>query len=86
MNSEVVCEKIKEFLQTSFPNPSMELTYETGLLDGWFFDSMGIVQVVIFLESAFGCNVRAMDVNADNFASIRTLSEFVVSQNPVVSA
>ena len=81
MNSEEICAKIRDFLQTSFPNPSMELTYETGLLDGWFFDSMGIVQVVIFLESTFGCNVKAADVNADNFATIRTLSEFVMGQS-----
>jgi len=43
-------------------------------------DSLGIIQIVMFLETSFGCEFNANDVNADNFKNINTLSEFVAGQ------
>lgn len=83
MDYDTICGRIRDYLTTNFPNPALTLSDETSLLDGWFVDSMGIVQVVIFLEDEFGCEVRAADVNAENFATVSTLAQFVTERTGV---
>ena len=83
MDYNDICERIRNYLLTSFPNPAMELTNDTPLLDGWFIDSMGVVQVVMFLEQEFGCEIRAADVNAENLRDVDSLARFVLSKSGV---
>lgn len=80
MEPAAVKSRIKRFLEQSFPNPSMTLTDQTSLLEGWFIDSLGIVQTVIFLEEAFACNVRPSDIKAANFQTVEALASYVLSQ------
>ena len=47
------------------------------MLDDWFVDSFGIIEVVMFLEKSFGVKVSRADINTANFGNIDALSEFV---------
>ena len=80
MELDDVRSQLQAFIETSFPHPGAELTASTSLLNGWFIDSLGIVQTVVFLEQQFGCDVRAADVNATNFHSIETLAAYVLER------
>jgi len=71
---------IKNFLQQTAPSPGIAVTEDTSLLDGWFIDSLGIVQTVIFLEQTFGCEIRPADINAENFDTVDTLAAYVMNQ------
>lgn len=73
-------QKISQFLEDNYSYPASELTDTTDLLDGMVIDSLGIIQIVMFLENSFGCEFNANDVNADNFKNINTLSKFVEGQ------
>lgn len=77
MNRVEIAQQLKHFLQTQFPNPGVELQETTDLLGGWFIDSLGIVQTVLFIESTFGIDVQRADINGANFKDIATLSDFV---------
>ncbi|MEO1999791.1 MAG: acyl carrier protein [Planctomycetaceae bacterium] len=80
MQRTEVIAHIKSFLQQSAPSSGLTVNEETSLLDGWFIDSLGIVQTVIFLEQTFGCDIRPADINASNFDTVATLAAYVMNQ------
>ncbi len=57
-----------------------ELTTDFPLLDEQVIDSMGIFQVVTFVESAFGVQVRDEELVAENFATIGDIARLVESK------
>ena len=71
---------LRAYLQDEFPNPGIELTDSTDLLDEWFIDSLGIIETVLFLETTFGIGISRADINGANFRSIATLSGFVAER------
>ena len=77
MNRAEIVEDLKAFLQQEFPNQGVDLTGTTDLLGEWFVDSLGIIETVLYLEKAFGVEVRRADINGDNFLNLETLSDFV---------
>lgn len=80
MNRHEVMASLKSYLETDFPNDDIELTPNTSLLDEWFVDSLSIVEVVVFMESTFDVLVARADINGDTFASLETLTDFVVAR------
>lgn len=57
-----------------------ELTTDFPLLDEQVIDSMGIFQVVTFVEGAFGVQVRDEELVAENFATIGDIARLVESK------
>ena len=72
--------QIKEFFEEEFPNPEMPLTNDTNLLDDWFVDSFGIVSTALFLEKKFSIEISPADINAENFRSIETISQYTANK------
>lgn len=77
MDKAEIATRIRSYLQEEFPNEGTELTNSTDLLDEWFVDSLGITEMVLFLESGFGIDVTRADINGTNFKDIDSLTEFV---------
>lgn len=74
-------ETIREFVLQRFPlarevNPGDE----DSLLDAGIVDSLGILDLVTFLEESFGVTAQDDDLNPENFDSIATLVRFVESR------
>ena len=65
------------FFRAMYPHTDVELGLDTDLLGEWFVDSFGVVQTVQFLEDTFSVTIDRVDINAENFNSIRTLTAFV---------
>jgi acyl carrier protein len=75
---ETVEDKIKEFILKHFPlarkngfHPG-EKWLESGLVD-----SLGILDLVSFLETEFSITVSDEDLLPENFQSLETVAEFV---------
>lgn len=81
MTSEMqatVSGQIREFVRTRFPLArNLEFTDEDSLLDAGVIDSLGILDLVGFLEETFGIQASDEDLNPENFDSIATLVRFV---------
>jgi acyl carrier protein len=60
----------------------LPLTEETPLLDSDILDSLGLLQLVVFLEERFGITVGEADLLPENFASIRTICAYLGSLQP----
>jgi acyl carrier protein len=51
----------------------LPLSNETPLLEDGILDSLGLLQLVVFLEERFGITVAEADLVPENFASVATI-------------
>ena len=71
--------QLREYIITQFmyDQANARLDPDTDLLNDGIVDSMGILQVVNFLEEKFGVQVSDDEITPENFRSLRVLTEFV---------
>jgi acyl carrier protein len=83
MNKRNTTSKIKTFLAQQFP-----MTKNVGndelLLKNGLIDSLGILEVVTFMEKEFGIIVSDEDLLPENFGSIQSLASFVHNKTQAV--
>ena len=80
-NQSTLSESIRTFVLEKFPAcRSKGLQNTDSLIDSGIIDSMGILELVAFVESDFGIVVEDMDLTPENFESIAALSAFVAGQ------
>jgi len=76
-----VSDRIREFVRSRFPLArNLDFSDEDSLLDAGVIDSLGILDLVGFLEETFGIQASDEDLNPENFDSIATLVRFVESK------
>ena len=70
---------IRSFIidKLKFRGSHAELTASYPLIDREAIDSMGIFQLIGFIEEEFGIEVGDSDLVADNFASIDAMTKLV---------
>ncbi len=73
-----IVEQLIQFVRVKFAlADSLELTREMSLLDSGIVDSMGVLDLVTFIEQQFGIVAEDDDLVAENFESIDSLVRFV---------
>ncbi|MCI0634005.1 MAG: acyl carrier protein [Actinobacteria bacterium] len=74
-------DRIRGFIQTEilFDDVSVALTNETPLLDG-VLDSLGLMQLVAFLEEEFDIEVQDEEVTVEHFRTIADIEGLVNSR------
>jgi acyl carrier protein len=70
-------EKVKEFILKTTLADKTKITDESLIFKEGFFDSMGFVMILTFLEETFGVKVQDADLVEENFESINAISDFV---------
>ena len=69
---------IIRFLLATFPRAHQKgLDSDTLLLENGVVDSIGVLELVGFLESEFGIAVTDEDLTADNFRTVAQIGAFV---------
>lgn len=58
-------------------NPKANLSEDEDLLSTGILDSLGILQLVAYIEKTFGIQIPDEDVVYDNFKSINTLTSYL---------
>jgi len=77
-STQPISDAIRNFVISQFPLArkrgvtDSDLLLETGVLD-----SLGILDVVQFIETEFGLHIEDDELLPENFQSIQNLSEFV---------
>ena len=79
MQNDNVTDRIRKFLEVQFPLVRT-LRDQDRLLGDGILDSLGILEVVSFLEREFGMTVSDEELLPENFNSISTLAAFVESK------
>jgi len=59
-------------------DPSEEITPETDLLLTGLVDSLGVVQIVAWMEDRLGIEIEPVDVVLENFQTVERMVAFVM--------
>lgn len=72
--------EIGKTIRTYIQNNLMvaELDDSDSFLDTGIIDSLGIVDLMLFLESEYGIKVKSKDISPENFDSVERLVDFVI--------
>lgn len=74
--------QIRQFILDKFPRISEdELSADLDLLGTNLIDSLGVLELVSFVESEFGVVVEDDDLLPENFQSINCLIGFIQGKN-----
>jgi acyl carrier protein len=76
LKEEVISERIRRFLIRQFPT-TKNLSNDESLLKNGLIDSLGILEVVTFLENEFRIAVSDDDLMPENFGSVQNIADFV---------
>lgn len=76
-----VISSIRSFVVKKFPAArKKEVNDETLLLESRIIDSLGVLDVVTFLEQSFNIVVSDDELTPDNFGTIAAIASFVESK------
>jgi acyl carrier protein len=64
-------------------NRNAKLSEDEDLLSSGILDSLGILQLVAFIEKTFGIRIPDEDVMFDNFQSVRAMADYLQKYSPV---
>lgn len=76
-------EQLRDYItsQFLFEQNQKTLGFDDDLLNQGIVDSMGILQVVNYMEEKFGIHVNDEEIIPENFRSLRTLTDFVMQKS-----
>ena len=84
MDKQNTTSKIKTFLAQQFPM-TKNVSNDEPLLKNGLIDSLGILDLVTFVETEFGIAVSDEDLLPENFGSIHSLTNFVHNKTEIVN-
>ncbi|MFZ2340453.1 MAG: acyl carrier protein [Bacteroidales bacterium] len=77
IDTATASEKIRNYIvQTSYADAN-KIKDESLIFREGFFDSMGFIMLITFLEEEFGIKTVDSDLIEENFESINAISEFI---------
>jgi acyl carrier protein len=73
-----VSSRVREFIvsEIMYEDDASTLTEDTPLIGG-IMDSLGLMQLVNFIEEEFGVTIEDLEVTADNFQTIGAIDRLV---------
>jgi len=77
IDQTVVQEKIKQYILQASHVEANKIKNESLIFKEGFFDSMGFIMLITFLEEEFGIKTVDADLVEENFESINAISDFV---------
>ena len=81
-------ERVRHFLEENFlyMRPDFELADDDRLLERGVVDSMGVAEMVTFIEDEFGINTSDEDITEANLGSLRAIGRFVSQKRATMAA
>ena len=70
-------EKIRNYIVQTSHAEANKIKDESLIFKEGFFDSMGFIMLITFLEEEFGIKTVDSDLIEENFESINAISEFI---------
>jgi acyl carrier protein len=84
MTAEHIIDRTRAYIVENFlyMRPDFRLGETDSLLERGIIDSMGVMELVAFMESEFGVTVGDDDVTEENLGSLRAIGGFVSARVP----
>ena len=76
--TKLVTESVRQFIVGNFPSARRRaLNDDDPLLENGIVDSLGVLDIVSFLESEFGITVSDDELIPENFGNIQSIAGYV---------
>lgn len=73
-----VQERIKQYIVETSHADANKIKNESLIFKEGFFDSMGFIMLITFLEEEFGIKTIDADLVEENFESVNAISHFII--------
>lgn len=75
-----VASRIRGYVQDNFlyMRPHFQLGEDDSLLEGGVIDSMGVMELITYLEEEYQLTVADHEITEENLGSLRAITRFVV--------
>lgn len=82
LSPDEIREQIREFLVMNFryDGENFEVGDDTSLLGSDTLDQTGVLELVLFVEEAYGFDVDEADLTPENFDTVNNVTAYVVQQ------
>ena len=70
----------EQLVQYFKENGDAEVSFDTHLVEEHVIDSMGVIELIAFIQSTFDVELEMDDLTIDNFATINDITKFIVSK------
>ena len=83
MNSDAIAirEKVKDYIQQATYVDKDKIKNDSLIFKEGYFDSMGFVVLITYLEENFGIKTTDADLVEENFESINAITDFIVRKS-----
>lgn len=88
MDSHAALAQVREFVTENFlyARPDFDLGDNDALLGSGIVDSMGVMEIVAFLEERFGIEVQDVDITEENLGSLQAIASYVAARSATAEA
>ena len=77
-SQEKILDQLSDFIGQTFPRASQKSVDVTdSLFEQGIVDSLGLLEILAYIETTFGTTVKDADVDAENFGSIEAIASYV---------
>lgn len=88
MNKDEVLARLRGFIEENFlyMRPDFELGLDDTLMGNGVVDSMGVMELIQFLEDAFGIVVEDEDITEENIGTLNAIADYVLAHTVTQTA
>ena len=88
LHETFIRERVRGFLEENFlyMRPNFELGDDDRLLERGVVDSMGVAEMVTFIEDEFGIKTSDEDITEANLGSLTAIGRFVTQKRSAIAA
>lgn len=85
--SEIIA-RVRGFIQENFlyMRPDFELAEDDRLLERGIVDSLGVVEMVAFVDGEFGIDTADDDISEANFGTLRGIARYVMGKSAALAS
>lgn len=88
LSTTTIISRVRGFVEENFlyMMPDFVLADDDRLLEKGVVDSMGIAELISFIEAEFGVVAAEDEISEANFGSLRAIAQFVAGRQSVAAA
>lgn len=83
--ADLVVHWVKKNMQAN-GNRRIEVSADTDLMESGVLDSIGFVELIVFMENQIGCNIDLTDVDPSEFTTVNGLCRIALRNAPAGEA
>jgi acyl carrier protein len=88
LSEDQVCQRVRRYVEENFlyMRPNFELGDEDRLLERGVIDSMGVAELVAFIDEEFGIQISDDEISEANLGSLSSIGRFVCVKRASIAA